>query len=229
MRKLLKTTKYHNRFPFTSKGSGNQLLLVCINPKHSDTSGTKKSFGLWIWQPQNHPYWLLKVLFGLRTVTAASHKPQSLTGQAVSSGVKLQNPQQCGQCPPASHGAFQCLEQLHLTHLTQSWSGCNSHLWKTLWCWIPDMAKEHSYFKPESSSLWCKNAPSLFQTLCSSWVACMHGWSSVSHTQCCSLSRNYSFFAKHPELSFRSQHGEHGHTELYGYTYLFFGSLIFAM
>lgn len=135
---------------------------------------------------------------------------------------------------PASHGAFQCLEQLHLTHHTDgedSWSSCTSHLWKTLCCWIPNMAREHSYFKTESPSLWHKNAESVFQTLCSSWEllflctdgALLHTHSAVPYTEIT------HFFAKQPELSFTSQHGEHGHAELSVCTYLFFGSLIFAM
>lgn len=184
MRELLKTLNITINFHLILKGI--RCLTVCINSKHSGTSGTNKSFGLWIWQPQHHPYWLLKAWFSLTNMTGASQQPQSLIGQAVSFGVKLQNSQQCGQCPALPHTTHFSVWTSCTSHITQSWSGCTSHLWKTPCCWIPNMAREHSYFKTESPFLWHK--------LNQYFKPCAPGWSSVSHTQCCSLSRNYSFF-----------------------------------
>lgn len=75
MRELLKTLNIRIHFHLILKGIS--CLTVCINSKHAGTSGTNKSFGLWIWQPQHHPYWLLKAWF-LTNMTGASQQPQSL-------------------------------------------------------------------------------------------------------------------------------------------------------
>lgn len=138
---------------------------------------------------------------------------------------EMPNSQQGGQCSALPHTGHFSVWSSCTSHIPQSWSGCTSHLWETPRCWIPNMAREHSSFKTESPSLWHRSVDSVFQTLCSSWelvFVCMDG--ALFHTH-----RNDSFSCWAPWAELYLPRGEQGHTEMSVCTYLFFGSLIFAM
>lgn len=220
--KIALNTKYHNKFPFNSKGRGNQL-----------SHGVPK--------PQTYRY-VWHQTFHLATSTSSLLIFKSTVWfnkcdlfQSTSSSEPDRPGCQCLECTamwavfcPASQGAFQCLQQLPLTHQSHR-AGLAALLISGKHHFLllnSNVAREHSHFRTESPSLWHRSADSVLQTLCSSWElvsVCLHG--AVWQTQLCSPGTNYSFFCWAPwaELCLPP-----GHAEMSVCTYLFFGSLIFA-